>query len=186
MERTIHRIIIGVIALFSLIAQSTFAKDLMLFGVKPDLLVAVVIAWGALKRPEEGGLVGLILGGLGEVMGNHSGGGILAATVVGIVSGFLKQTLFVYSRLRLLWIGTTLGIAYQLIFLAIGGLGDGMAISWVRGLKIVGLSGLYTGPLTLGFFMLFELLDRNPGRRRQRNRNLEGIFRVEEQDERLG
>jgi len=79
----------------SLILQSTLFSHLTVAGVKPDIVLVLIIFYGLLHGPLEGLLTGLIGGLLQDLMfGQNIGMNTLAKLTVGYIFGSLERKLY--------------------------------------------------------------------------------------------
>lgn len=79
--------------------QTVFAQRISLFGVKPDLLLVVVVAWGVGRGVEEGGVVGFISGFMEDILSSGFYLHTFTKTAAGFVAGAIRGSLDVASNL---------------------------------------------------------------------------------------
>ncbi|MFH1783971.1 MAG: rod shape-determining protein MreD [bacterium] len=87
-------IIVGFILIITVIFQTTLASYLALFGVKPDMLLIIVVYLGFKRGPMFGQMGGFLSGFMEDMFtGNLIGINALSKTIIGNLTGHLKGQL---------------------------------------------------------------------------------------------
>lgn len=88
-------LILGFLGFFSLILESTLFNEIMIAGVKPDLILIIVILYAIFNGPKEGALIGLFLGLLEDLfLSKYIGINALTKLVVGFLIGSLEKRIY--------------------------------------------------------------------------------------------
>ncbi len=88
-------LIMTVLFFISLILQSTLFSHLTVAGVKPDLVLILVIFYALLHGPKEGVFIGLVGGLLQDLMfGQNIGMNALAKLITGYAFGVLERKIY--------------------------------------------------------------------------------------------
>lgn len=88
-------LIMTILFFISLVLQSTLFSHLTVAGVKPDLVLVLVVFYALFQGPQEGALVGLIGGLLQDMMfGQYIGLNALANLVIGYLIGLLERKIY--------------------------------------------------------------------------------------------
>jgi len=158
---SIRPIAITLTVVFGLILQATLLAELNLFGVgiKPDLVLIVVVSYGLLKGPWYGAVIGLAAGlGADLFSGGVLGVGALAKMATGFMAGLLEKAIFKDNLLvpvLSLLAGT---MVCEGIFLVVSG-----ALGWYFGpvapllLRVVGISICNAGLAPLVYRQFYRL-----------------------------
>lgn len=87
--------VMAVLFILSLILQSTLFSHLTVAGVKPDLVLILVIFFALLYGPKDGAIVGFIGGLIQDLLFGHDiGMNLLVKTIIGGSFGFLEQRIY--------------------------------------------------------------------------------------------
>jgi rod shape-determining protein MreD len=143
------------------VLQATVIVHLTVWGVHPDLPLLVVASWGALRGPREGAVWGFIAGVVVDLLsGAPFGAATLSLTVVGLLAGLGRSTVF-RARLVLLLATAFLGtIVYDLIFMAVLTI-SGRTVVWLDALlRIIMPSALINAALIPLLYWLMRSLHR--------------------------
>lgn len=155
------------VALLAAIAlvQTSLAPYLSLAGVKPDLMLTVIVLWSLLRGAGEGVIWGFIGGVLLDLFaGSPFGLSILSLMLVSYLSGIGEVNIF---RANLLLpgaaiVGATL-LYYAFWLLALGLMG--WSVTWSLELaRIVALAVVFNAALMLLIYRPFRWLHRVTGR----------------------
>lgn len=85
-------LITAVIVLFTYVLQCTLIPHLALASVKPNLLLIIIAAFGFMRGPKEGALVGFFLGLMNDIQfSDVIGFYALIYLVIGYVNGLFQQ-----------------------------------------------------------------------------------------------
>lgn len=85
----------GILFLLALLLQSTLFNYLAVYGVKPDLVLILVIYFAFTNGPWRGAVIGMTFGLLEDFyVGRFVGMNFLALLVVGLVAGWLETKLY--------------------------------------------------------------------------------------------
>lgn len=123
---------IGIIV-FTLLIQLTLINLFTIQGLKPDLILLVVIVFSLLKGAEEGAISGFASGLLQDIFSSGLLGiNALAKTVMGFVCGVLKERIFAEHILFIIPVITFLVSISQsmLIFLVLNAFGVEYSLVW--------------------------------------------------------
>ena len=86
---------ITILFFISLVLQSTLFSHLTVAGVKPNLVLVLVVFYALFHGPKEGALAGLIGGLMQDMMfGQYIGLNALAGLVVGYLIGLLERKIY--------------------------------------------------------------------------------------------
>ena len=141
----------GLIIIIALIIQLTILNSFTLQGIKPDLILILVIAFALLKGPEEGAIVGFFSGLLQDIfsiglLGVHA----LIKTVTGFLCGLLKERMFAEHILFVIPLVTIFATIFKsgLMFLVLDAFGM-EAANLIWSLKHISIpEALYNGFLS--------------------------------------
>jgi len=150
-----------VVALF----QTTILPEITILGVKPELMLLVVLAWSLLRKAEEG-LFWAFLGGLtlDIFSGGPFGASALALLVISFIAGRVEASTIRTSFLLPMAAALAGTLLYQVLFLLIIQLIRG-AVPWIDSLLGVILPSLAVNTLLMPvIFRLAVWLDRKTGR----------------------
>lgn len=91
---------IGILLFFISITsiQTIFAPMFSIFGVKPDLILIVVVAWGVSRGPVEGGVVGVVGGIIEDILASSFYLHALTKAFAGFFSGIIRGNFAVASN----------------------------------------------------------------------------------------
>jgi len=145
---------IGIIV-FTLLIQLTLINLFTIQGLKPDLILLVVIVFSLLKGAEEGAISGFASGLVQDIFSSGLLGiNALAKTVMGFICGVLKERIFAEHILFIIPVITFLVSISQsmLIFLVLHAFGVEYSLVW--SLKQVALpEALYNSLLSPFIFL---------------------------------
>jgi rod shape-determining protein MreD len=148
----------------ALLIQLTLLNSFTIQGLKPDLILLVVLVFSLLKGAEEGTVSGFASGLLQDIFSTGLlGVNALVKTVIGFISGILKEKIFLEHILFLIPIITfVVSISQSILMLLIlhaFGIEYGMVWSFK---KIILPEALYNSLLSpfvfLGIKKLFQLI----------------------------
>ncbi len=139
-----------VLFLSSLILQSTVFSHLTVFGVKPDLVLVIIIFYAILHGPKEGALAGLIGGLLQDLaFGQNMGMNILAKLITGHLCGLLERRIYKENLLIpmfVVFIGTSANEFMLYLFRLTVDISTG-SFSYIRGVILI--TAAYNSFLTI-------------------------------------
>ena len=150
----------GVIIVVALLIQLTLINSITILGLKPDLIMVVVVVFSLLKGEKEGTISGFASGLLQDIFSTGLLGiNALVKTVIGFTCGILKEKIFYEHILFLIPVITFIASFMQsiLIFLLLRAFGIEYNLAW--SLKQVALpEALYSSLLSpLIFFAINKL-----------------------------
>lgn len=88
-------LVVGLAALVAFVAQTSLPGPMSVRGIRPDLLLVVVVAYSLHYGPAQGGIFGLIAGFFVDVYGGRLIGlGALAKLVAGAACGLMGERVF--------------------------------------------------------------------------------------------
>jgi rod shape-determining protein MreD len=154
----------GAIIIVALLIQLTLINSITILGLKPDLIMVVVVVFSLLKGAKEGTVSGFASGLLQDIFSaGLLGINALAKTVIGFTCGILKEKIFHEHILFLIPLITFIASLMQsiLMFLLLHAFGIEYNLAW--GLKQVALpEALYSSLLSPFIFLainkLFQLI----------------------------
>lgn len=145
-----------ILFLVSLILQSTVFSYLTIAGVKPDLILIIVIFFAILHGPKEGTLAGIIGGLLQDLaFGQNLGMNVLTKVVIGYLCGLLERKVYKENLLIpmiIIFIGTFLNELMLYLFRLAVDISTGSFI-YVRGIILI--SAIYNSLLTVFVYKRF-------------------------------
>jgi len=152
------------IIVVTLLIQLTLINSITILGLKPDLIMVVVVVFSLLKGEKEGTISGFASGLLQDIFSTGLLGiNALAKTVIGFTCGILKEKIFHEHILFLIPVITFIASITQsiLIFLLLRAFGIEYNLVW--SLKQVALpEALYSSLLSPFIFLavnkLFQLI----------------------------
>ena len=148
----------------TIIIQTTVMPHVAFLGVKPDLVLLVVISWSLLRGAKEG-IVWALMGGIGLdlVSGAPFGIHTLALAVLSLLAGLGELSVF-RTHLALPLVATLVAtLAYDLFFLLLLQMRGG-SIAWVDSLiKVVLPSILFNVLLSPFIYKALYWLHRRTG-----------------------
>lgn len=125
--------ILGIFVLINLIFQETFFELIAIAGVKPDLLLVLIVFSALLDGPITGLKMGLAIGLLQDmVTGKYFGLYALSGMAIGYLVGLVETRIFKENYLVpvvVLFIGT---IFHEFLYLLLGNLA-GQRVQWAAG-----------------------------------------------------
>jgi len=156
----------GAIIVVALLIQLTLINSITILGLKPDLIMVVVVIFSLLKGEKEGTISGFASGLLQDIFSTGLLGiNALVKTVIGFTCGILREKIFHEHILFLIPVITFIASFIQsiLIFFLLRTFGIEYNLIW--SLKQVALpEALYSSLLSPFIFLvinkLFQLLER--------------------------
>ena len=150
----------GVIIIVALVIQLTLINLVTILGVKPDLIMVVVVVFSLRKGEKEGIISGFTSGLLQDIFSTGLLGiNALAKTVVGFICGILKEKIFHEHILFIIPIITFISSFLQsiVIFLLLRAFGIDYNLVW--SLKQIALpEALYSSLLSPFIFLAINKL----------------------------
>lgn len=150
----------GAIVVVTLVIQLTLINSVTIFGLKPDLIMVVVVVFSLLKGEKEGTISGFASGLLQDIFSTGILGiNALVKTVIGFVCGILKEKIFREHILFIIPLITFIASFTQsiLIFLLLHAFGIEYGLTW--SLKQVALpEALYSSLLSPFIFLAINKL----------------------------
>ncbi len=152
------QIIIGFIIILGVILQTTVIKYIAIFGVKPDLLLIIVVYLG-FKRGSLTGEISGFFGGLLEdaFTGNLIGINALAKTIIGYIAGLAKGKLAfenIITQVAITFLATLIGVIVSFFATVIFA---SYIPSFVGTIKYAVIASFYNGILAI---FIFRFLDK--------------------------
>ncbi|NLT95618.1 MAG: rod shape-determining protein MreD [Clostridia bacterium] len=88
-------VVLAFLGLIGLVLETTLFNELIVAGVKPDLILIIVILYALFNGPRQGAFVGLTLGFLEDLF-QAKYFGLNAATkfITGLLAGFLEKRMY--------------------------------------------------------------------------------------------
>ena len=156
----------GAIIVVALLIQLTLINSITILGLKPDLILVVVVIFSLLKGEKEGTISGFASGLLQDIFSTGLLGiNALVKTVIGFTCGILREKIFHEHILFLIPVITFIASFIQsiLIFFLLRTFGIEYNLIW--SLKQVALpEALYSSLLSPFIFLvinkLFQLLEK--------------------------
>ena len=150
----------GAIIVIALLIQLTLINSITILGIKPDLIIIIVVIFSLLKGEKEGAISGFTSGLLQDIFSTGLLGiNALAKTVTGFICGILKEKIFYEHILFLIPIITFLASLMQsiLIFLLLRAFGVEYNLAW--SIKQIALpEALYNSLLSPFIFLAINKL----------------------------
>ena len=150
----------GVIIVVALVIQLTLVNSVTILGVKPDLIMVVVVVFSLLRGEKEGTISGFASGLLQDIFSTGLLGiNALAKTVIGFFCGILKEKIFYEHILFIIPVITFIASFIQsiLIILLLRAFGIEHNLAW--SLKQVALpEALYSSLLSPFIFLAINKL----------------------------
>jgi rod shape-determining protein MreD len=150
----------GAIIVVALLIQLTLINSISIMGLKPDLMMVVVVVFSLLKGEKEGTISGFVSGLLQDIFSTGLLGiNALVKTVIGFTCGILKEKIFYEHILFLIPVITFIASFMQsiLIFLLLRAFGIEYNLAW--SLKQVALpEALYSSLLSPFIFLAINKL----------------------------
>lgn len=88
-------LVLGLLGFLSLVLESTIFNEIMIAGVKPDLILIIVILYAIFYGPREGAVVGLFLGLLEDLfLAKYVGINALTKFFIGLIIGSLEKRIY--------------------------------------------------------------------------------------------
>lgn len=118
-------LVLALLGFISLILESTIFNELIIAGVKPDIILVIVILIALFNGPKEGALVGLALGFLEDLyLAKYLGLNAVTKFSIGLMMGFMEKRMYKDNFLvpvAALFFGTLAYAIFYLIFANIVG-----------------------------------------------------------------
>lgn len=150
----------GAIIVVALLIQLTLINSITILGLKPDLIMVVVVVFSLLKGEKEGTISGFASGLLQDIFSTGLlGMNALVKTVIGFTCGILKEKIFHEHILFLIPLITFIASFMQsiLMFLLLRAFGIEYNLAW--SLKQVALpEALYSSLLSPFIFLAINKL----------------------------
>ncbi len=150
----------GAIIVVALVIQLTLINSVTILGLKPDLIMVVVVVFSLMKGEKEGSISGFVSGLLQDIFSTSLLGiNALAKTVIGFTCGILKEKIFHEHILFLIPVITFIASFLQsiLIFLLLRAFGIEYGLAW--SLKQIALpEALYSSLLSPLIFLAINKL----------------------------
>jgi len=150
----------GTIIVVALLIQLTLINLIAILGLKPDLLMVVVVVFSLLKGEKDGSISGFASGLLQDIFSTGLLGiNAFTKTVIGFTCGILKEKIFYEHILFLIPVITFIAAFTQsiLIFLLLRAFGIEYSLTW--SLKQVALpEALYSSLLSPFIFIAINKL----------------------------
>lgn len=145
-----------ILFLFSLILQSAVFSHLTIFGVKPDLVLVVIILYAIMNGSKEGALAGIIGGIIQDLaFGQYLGMNILTKVITGYLCGLLERRIYKENLLIpmiVILIGTLLNEFMLFLFRLMV---DISTSSFVNVKEIILITAFYNSIVTLFIYKRF-------------------------------
>jgi len=123
----------GAIIVVAIVIQLTLINSISILGLKPDLIMVVVVVFSLLKGEKEGTISGFASGFLQDIFSSGLLGiNALAKTVIGFTCGVLKEKIFYEHILFLIPVITFFASFLQsiLIFFLLRAFGIEYSLTW--------------------------------------------------------
>ena len=150
----------GAIIVVALLIQLTLINSITILGLKPDLIMIVVVVFSLLKGGKEGTISGFASGLLQDIFSTGLLGiNALAKTVIGFTCGIFKEKIFYEHMLFLIPVITFVASFMQsiLIFLLLRSFGIEYGLAW--SIKQIALpEALYSSLLSPFIFLAINKL----------------------------
>lgn len=150
----------GAIIVVALLIQLTLINSITILGVKPDLIMIVVVVFSLLKGGKEGTISGFASGLLQDIFSTGLLGiNALAKTVIGFTCGIFKEKIFYEHILFLIPVITFVASFMQsiLMFLLLRSFGIEYGLVW--SIKQIALpEALYSSLLSPFIFLAINKL----------------------------
>jgi rod shape-determining protein MreD len=150
----------GAIIVITLLIQLTLINSVAILGLKPDLIMVVVVVFSLLKGEKEGTISGFAAGLLQDIFSTGLLGiNALAKTVIGFFSGIIKEKIFHEHLLFIIPVITFIASLTQsiLILLLLRAFGTEYDLAW--SLKQIALpEALYSSLLSPLIFLAIKKL----------------------------
>jgi len=150
----------GAIIVVALLIQLTLINSITILGLKPDLIMVVVVVFSLLKGEKEGTISGFASGLLQDIFSTGLLGiNALVKTVIGFTCGILKEKIFYEHILFFIPVITFIASFMQsiLIFLLLRAFGIEYGLAW--SLKQIALpEALYSSLLSPFIFLAINKL----------------------------
>lgn len=133
-------LVLTILFLLSLILQSTLFTHLTIAGIKPDLVLILIIFYAILHGPKEGALAGIIGGLLQDLLfGQNLCMNALTKLTVGYLFGLLERKIYRENLLipmLMVFTGTLINEVFLYLFRVTVGISTGNLIS-IRGIILI-------------------------------------------------
>ena len=150
----------GAIIVVAIVIQLTLINSITILGLKPDLIMVIVVVFSLLKGTREGSVSGFASGLLQDIFSaGLLGINALVKTVIGFACGALKEKIFLEHILFLIPVITFIASFLQsiLIFFLLRAFGIEYSLAW--SFKQVALpEALYSSLLSPFIFLVINKL----------------------------
>ncbi|MGI6224882.1 MAG: rod shape-determining protein MreD [Peptococcales bacterium] len=123
-------LVLALLGFFSLILQSTIFNEFLVAGVKPDLLLIIVIFFALFNGPRQGAFIGLGLGLLEDLFqAKYFGLNAASKLTTGLIIGFMEKRIYKDNFLvpiLVLFIGSFIHMAFYYLYTNIVGYSVGV------------------------------------------------------------
>ncbi|MFZ7102315.1 MAG: rod shape-determining protein MreD [Peptococcaceae bacterium] len=117
--------VLALLGFISLILESTIFNELIIAGVKPDIILVIVILFSLFNGPKEGALLGLGLGLLEDLyLAKYLGLNAVSKFCIGLIIGFMEKRTYkdnFFVPVLSLFVGSLVYSVIYLIFTNIAG-----------------------------------------------------------------
>lgn len=152
-------LLVLIISFIGLSLQSSFFATYAFLGIKPDLLLVLLVFYAIFKGPVRGGITGACLGLLEDLyIGQVLGPCLLIRLLIGAGVGFFSRNIYKESALIPLLVLLFATLASNTCFWIYYSLSSGY-ISWTYYLKVVFLQSAYNA-IFIPFFYLIKAYAR--------------------------
>lgn len=142
--------------LLALFLQITVLNEIMLLGVKPDLLLMLVVFYAFLRGPREGGFLGFTAGLMADLaIGRYIGLNALSYLAVGCLVGLLESKLYKESSIIIVVLTGAASFLGQLVYYSLLAY-SGIYVSPMTALSVMLSSSVYTALLVPLFYKKFH------------------------------
>ncbi len=139
------------------VLQTTFVEYISIFGVKPDLILAALVCFGAFHGKEKGALLALVTGAVVDLLfGKIFGVNTLMYLYIVILASVVFEYLFEHNILTVGVVTLVLGLLGELVYSLILML-SGQNFGLLMMLKVILPYAIYTA---LASMVLYPLLSK--------------------------
>jgi rod shape-determining protein MreD len=150
----------GAIIVITLVIQLTLMNSVTILGLKPDLMMVVVVVFSLMKGEKEGTISGFASGLLQDIFSTSLLGiNALAKTVIGFICGILKEKIFHEHILFMIPVITFIASFIQSIIISLLLRAFGIEYNLAWSLKQIALpEALYSSLLSPFIFLAINKL----------------------------
>jgi rod shape-determining protein MreD len=150
----------GAIIVITLVIQLTLMNSVTILGLKPDLIMVVVVVFSLMKGEKEGTISGFASGLLQDIFSTSLLGiNALAKTVIGFICGILKEKIFHEHILFMIPVITFIASFIQSIIISLLLRAFGIEYNLAWSLKQIALpEALYSSLLSPFIFLAINKL----------------------------